>query len=102
MDLIEKFIDCFPSISFDICKAKQKHQLSIESVTTGEREIIRMLNEAQRDLSKIKKLHKKGKASSEELFDFEWRVNELEQELEKFNEEHNIDKLDSDIEDETV
>lgn len=101
MDLIDKFIDCFPSISFDICKAKEKHQLSIESVTTCEREILRMLNEAQRDLSKIKKLHKKGRASSEELFDFEWRVNELEQELERFHEQNDIDKLDG-LEDETL
>jgi hypothetical protein len=94
MGLIDAFLDCFAEIEFTICKGRTKHQLSIETIATGEREIIRMLNEAKRNLSKIKKLHMKGKASSEELMDWEWRVHELEEELEKFNESQRLDDLD--------
>jgi hypothetical protein len=84
-DIIDKFCDCFPNISFEITVEKIKHQLSLDSISTGEREILRMLNEAQRQLAKIKKLHKSGKASAEEVFDYEWRVHELEEELNRFN-----------------
>lgn len=94
MGVIDKFLDCFTEIEFCVTKASKKHKLSIESVSTGEREILRMLNEAKRNLADAKKLHKRGKISSEDLLDHEWRVHELEEELERFNESHNLDDLD--------
>ena len=93
-DIIDKFCDCFPTITFDITKQRIKHQLSLESSSTGEREIKRMLNEAERQLSKVKKLHKQGKVSAEEVFDCEWRVSELEEELRRFNGEESIDDFE--------
>ena len=83
-DILDKFCDIFPNIDFNINRREIKQQLSIETVSTGEREIQRMLNEARRDLSKIRKMHKKGKVSSEEVFDHEFRVHELEEHLNKF------------------
>lgn len=93
-DLINKFCDCFPDISFDITKEKIKLNLSVESVSTGEREIQKMLTDASRQLSKFKKLHKQGKVSAEEVFDCEWRVNELEEELRKFKRDVSSDNID--------
>lgn len=93
-DIIDKFCDCFPSISFEITKKTIKHQLSMESASTGEREIQRMLTEAERQLSKFKKLHKQGKVSAEEVFDCEWRVSELEEELKKFKSDNSVDDLE--------
>jgi len=93
-DIIDKFCDCFPSISFDVTKEKVKLQLSVESASTGEREIQRMLNEAVRQLSKFKKLHRQGKVSGEEVFDCEWRVSELEEELKRFKNDLNPDELE--------
>lgn len=96
MDIIDKFVKCFPNICFELTQRKRQENLSIETVDTAEREIVRMLNEAQRHLSKIKKLHYKGRASSEELMDCEYAVFELEQELEKFREqnEQDLDNLE--------
>lgn len=94
-DLLDKFCDCFPTIDFNIKRKEIKHQLSIETVTTGEREIERMLTEAKRNLSRAKKLHKQGKMSAEEVFDHEYRVHELEQELDRFKDL--TDDLDEDL-----
>lgn len=91
MSVIDKFLNCFPSIVFEIIECKKQPSLSMETVSSAEREIQRMLIEAQRNLSKIKKLHKKGRISSEELMDHEYAVFELEQELEKFREENEQD-----------
>jgi len=103
MELIDKFLNCFSNIEFTVCSEKKKkaHQLSIESVAIGEREINRMLNEAKRNLARIRKLHKSGKASGEEVLDYEWRVHELEEELVKFRESQNFDDL-SDLGGETL
>ena len=104
MSLIDKFLDCFAEIDFSVCNNKNKNQLSLETVATGEREILRMLNEAKRSLSKAKKLNQRGKVSSEEVMDHEWRVHELEIELEKFRESQNLDiDMDlGDLDDETL
>lgn len=91
MDIINKFIKCFPSICFEITEKRKTEQLSIETVGSAEREILRMLHEAERNLARIKKLHHKGKASSEELMDHEYTVFELKEQLEKFREENEQD-----------
>ena len=54
-----------------------------------------MLTEAKRNLSRAKKLHKQGKMSAEEVFDHEYRVHELEQELDRFKDL--TDDLDEDL-----
>ena len=83
--LIDKFCDLFPNISFDIEYGKIKSKLSMETISSGEREIKKMLTTAKSELSKVKKCHKQGKCAVEEVFDCEWRVHELELELLKFN-----------------
>jgi Na+/phosphate symporter len=94
MNIIDKFLDCFPNICFEITKSRKSESLSIESVNSAEREIMRMLHEAERTLSKVKKLHRKGRASSEEVLDHEFAVFELQQELEKFRESNeDLDNL---------
>jgi len=85
--LLDKFCNMFPLIEFEVIEKEIKAVLSVESVSTGEKEIKRMLTEAKRSLSKYKKLHKHGKASSEEVFDYEWRVHELEDQLIRFQDE---------------
>ena len=88
--ILDTFCGIFPTIDFDVRKKTQKHQLSIESTSTAEKEIERMLNNAKRALSKIRKSHKHGKASSEEVFDHEFRVHELEEELQRFKDSNDF------------
>lgn len=100
-NLLHTFCDMFPSIEFDVKHGEIKHKLSLESVSMGEREILRMLKEASRQLSKFKKLHKQGKVGPEEVFDCEWRVHELKIELERFKESSEFEDPDdyNDLED---
>jgi len=91
--LLDKFCNLFPKIEFEIIEKEIKsNKISIESACAGEKEIKRMLNTAKRDLAKFKKLHKAGKVSIEEVFDHEWRVHELEEQLIRFQD----DTLDTD------
>lgn len=91
---ITEFLECFPSIKFNVQEKQIKSQLSLETLSTGEREIQNMLQQATQDLNQAKKDHKRGKISSEELFDYEWEVEELKQELKRFQESNN-DNLDN-------
>ena len=48
-------------------------------------EIKSMLKKANEEYARAKKLFKMGKISKDELYDFEWRVFELKDELDKLN-----------------
>ena len=51
--LLDKFCNLFPLIEFEIMEKEIKSNIiSIESITTGEKELTRMLNTAKKDLSK--------------------------------------------------
>lgn len=95
--LLDKFCNLFPLIEFEVTEKEIKsNKISIESVNIGEKELQKMLSIAKRDLSKFRKLHKQGKVSSEEVFDHEWRVHELKEQLMRFQED-NGDISDEDL-----
>lgn len=90
-NILKKFCGLFPTIVFDIEEKPLKAKLSTDTVSAGERQILKMLSDAKRNLSKFKKLHKQGKASIEDVFDCDWRVHELELELMKFQDSTSTD-----------
>mgnify|MGYP001065667864 CR=1 FL=1 len=83
-DKINNFTTHFPSIQFDISQKKVETQLSIETMASGEREINSMLTKAKKEFNQAKKGHRRGRISSEELFDYEWYVEDLKQQLNAF------------------
>jgi hypothetical protein len=89
--ILNKFCVHFPNIVFDIEEKPLKEKLSKNTISSGERQILKMLADAKKNLSKFKKLHKQGKASADEVFDCDWRVHELELELMKFQDSTSID-----------
>tara|TARA_R110000782_G_scaffold869_3_gene3123 strand:+ start:11434 stop:11721 length:288 start_codon:yes stop_codon:yes gene_type:complete len=89
--ILSKFCGIFPTIVFDIEEKPIKAKLSTPTISTGERQILKMLADAKKNLSKFKKLHKQGKASIDDVFDWDWRVHELELELMKFQDSTSID-----------
>ena len=89
--ILNKFCVLFPTIVFDIEEKPLKEKLSTSTISSGERQILKMLADAKKNLSKFKKLHKQGKASIDEVFDCDWRVHELELELMKFQDSTSID-----------
>jgi predicted nuclease with TOPRIM domain len=92
---LDKFCKLFHVIQLEVVEKEIKNKLSVESIFTGEMEIKKMLSEAKKAFSKYKKLHKNGKASSDEVFEYEWRVHELQDHLSRFKDDNiNIDGND--------
>jgi hypothetical protein len=90
--ILNKFCSLFPEIVFDIEEKPLKAELSVATISHGERQILKMLADAKKNLSKFKKLHKQGKASIDEVFDCDWRVHELSLELLKFQDNTSTDE----------
>lgn len=97
-ELAFDFLDLFKGIQFDLTeKALDKKEPSVETLSRSETEVIRFLSDAKKELREAKRLHKQGKISSEELFDHEYRVFELEDDLKKLQEKIDGENLDGDI-----
>ncbi len=90
---LKGFLKCFKNIEFNIFtnNVKKQHDVkNIESVHESVSYLSKMLQKARRELSRAYKAHKAGKLSVEELFDYEWHVSELEQQIK------NIEDLNKD------
>jgi formate-dependent phosphoribosylglycinamide formyltransferase (GAR transformylase) len=85
---IDKFISCFKDITFKvICKPIKKIKVSSSTLSASEKDLKKMLTKAKKELSKARKSHKNNKISSEELFDFEYRVTEIKDEITKLDDD---------------
>jgi len=82
---LQGFLDCVKdnNFSFNITKKNKKQEVNLTSDVVGQTEmqLIKMIQRAKVELSKAYKLHKLNKISIDELFDYEWHVHELEQQL---------------------
>ena len=88
----EKFCHLFSNFDLVVrCKknarkaAEAKDKIDTDSITKSQ--IKTMLKKATEDYQQAKKLFKRGKISKEELYDFEWRVFELREDLDKLDNE---------------
>ena len=91
--IIDKFIGLFKGISFRIYENYIPDDLvSKKSLNSSYTELKKMLMKAKRDLNKAKKSHRLGKISSDELFDWQYRVHEIEEEIRRLN-----DNIEEDI-----
>lgn len=79
------FINCFPTIKFKTIQQPKEIELSLTTKHLCTQELSLMLKKAQKDLKKARKQHKHGKITTEELFDYEWYVEEIRQQLNSFN-----------------
>ena len=83
---VKEFLNCFKQFSFNIIN-KEKNSESTklsketESYKQSDSHLHKMLRVAKKELSAARKLCKYGKITTDELFDYEWRVTELEQEI---------------------
>lgn len=83
---VKEFLSCFKQFSFNVInKEKTAETIKInrdtESYKQSDSHLYRMLQSAKKELSAARKLCKHGKITTDELFDYEWRVTELEQEI---------------------
>lgn len=77
------FLKCFSGFEFNVFNRVKKDApiKNTEAIHESLGHITKMLQKARKELSRAHKLHKLGKLSTEELFDYEWYVSELEQQL---------------------
>lgn len=85
------FLNLFSNIHFNVNSKPIQKQVSIEIMQSTENELLKTLAAAKKDLSKAKRLHKQNRISTDELFDWEWKVQEIVEELARMREE--IDDL---------
>lgn len=83
---VKEFLSCFKQFSFNVInKEKSTENIKVnrdtESYKQSDSHLYKMLQSAKKELAAAVKLCKHGKITTEELFDYEWRVNELEQEI---------------------
>jgi cell fate (sporulation/competence/biofilm development) regulator YmcA (YheA/YmcA/DUF963 family) len=83
---VKEFLSCFKQFSFNVINKEKsteniKFNRDTESYKQSDSHLYKMLQSAKKELAAAVKLCKHGKITSEELFDYEWRVNELEQEI---------------------
>lgn len=79
----EGFLKCFKNFEFNILKKNKRVEvdMSADAIQQSESHLLKMLQQAKKELSRAYKAHKAGKLSIEELFDYEWHVSELEQQI---------------------
>jgi hypothetical protein len=89
----------FSDFGIEIIEVKPRKQKVVISTNHSVQEALeKELQRAKRDLSKIKRSHRIGKVSSEEVFDYEWRVHELKNQIDSLQDdgfddlEDNLDK----------
>ena len=77
------FLKCFSNFEFNIIKKNKRVKVDMksEAIQQSEVHLQKMLQQAKRELASAYKSHKAGKLSIEELFDYEWHVSELEQQI---------------------
>lgn len=83
---VKEFLSCFKQFSFNVINKektpeKAKAPRDIESYKQSDAHLYKMLQTAKKELAAARKLCKHGKITADELFDYEWRVTELEQEI---------------------
>lgn len=86
----DKFCHLFSNFDLVVrCKKKARKEATESDIATGitKSQIKTMLKKAIEEYSQAKKLFKRGKISKEELYDFEWRVFELREDLDKLDNE---------------
>jgi hypothetical protein len=85
---VKEFLSCFKQFTFTFNVTNKEKTAENNRVNTdndayiqSDVHLYKMLRAAKKELAAAKKSFKHGKITSDELFDYEWRVNELEQEI---------------------
>jgi hypothetical protein len=76
----------FSDFGIQVTKFKPTKTVQLPQVSQNhmiQEALERELQHAKKELSAIKKAHKGGKCNADEVFDYEWRVHEIKQQLEQ-------------------
>ena len=90
MDNIDKFLTLFSEFNLKIePKGRVQDNKHTNSSKTSS-DLKKTLNRLTREYKQAQKSFKYNKITRQELFDFEWRIFEIQEELKKFEDNDNI------------
>tara|TARA_R110000744_G_scaffold182916_1_gene302223 strand:- start:1177 stop:1482 length:306 start_codon:yes stop_codon:yes gene_type:complete len=82
----QKFMNLFKGIDFNIFAVPPK-KASAELLSGSISHLDKMLADAKKELASAKKSYHSGHITRDELFDFDWRVFEIKEEIRKIKED---------------
>ena len=94
MNRVDKFMTLFSGFELEVqpvSREQEKKQLPRATETSKSKaraELKRELKRLNREYAKAKKSFRSNKITKQELFDFEWRIFEINEELKRLDEEY--------------
>lgn len=96
MGKVDKFASLFSDFDLVIKPRKERDtaetkpaKVRIENTDRAKNELKKTLKRLNREYSSAKKAFKANKISKQELFDFEWRIFEIQEEIKRLEDEEN-------------
>jgi hypothetical protein len=96
MDNVEKFLELFADFDLQIVQRgrvetiqKPKVERPITELSKTKSELKKTLNRLLKEYKSAQRSFKQNKITRQELFDFEWRVFEIQEELKKIEDQEN-------------
>lgn len=96
MGKVDKFASLFSDFELVIKPRKERDtaetkpaKVRIENAQRAKTELKKTLKRLNREYSNAKKAFKHNKISKQELFDFEWRIFEIQEEIKRLEDEEN-------------
>jgi septal ring factor EnvC (AmiA/AmiB activator) len=96
MGKVDKFASLFSDFDLVIKPRKEREtseikpsKIRLESIERAKVELKKTLKRLNREYSSAKKAFKANKLSKYELFDFEWRIFEVQEEIKRLEDEEN-------------
>lgn len=101
MDNVDKFLDLFAEFELIVEPRRRKTdqkpaRMTASSTNKSRRDLKKALKRLTQEYKRAQKSFKANKISKQELFDFEWRIFELQEELRKIEEGDQSDLFETD------
>jgi septal ring factor EnvC (AmiA/AmiB activator) len=100
MGKVDKFASLFSGFDLVIKPRSERPideaptRVKIESKQHAKSELKKTLKRLNREYSSAKKAFKMNKISKQDLFDFEWRIFEIQEEIKRLEDEENMEDYD--------
>ena len=88
MDKIQKFVDLFSEFDMRVVEKVEKKRIKRENVnpSTIERDLKKELTRIEKEYKSAVKAFKANKIDRNALYDFEWRIFEIQEEIKRLEE----------------
>lgn len=95
MSTIDKFMDLFSDFNLVVQprSVRPRETSPVDQSAMSRAELKKALKRLHKEYNEAKKAYKANKMTKQDLFDFEWRIFEIQEELNRLDDEHHDDHL---------